>query len=59
MDPASEQMQLLVVRKLYAKAHQQLQEAGRGRLRLEERIKVLEDENAALRLKAREARDAG
>lgn len=37
------------LRKLYVKAHQQLQEAGSERLRLQDRIRALEEENAALR----------
>lgn len=56
--------QLAALRKLYAKAHQQLQQAGTEKIRLEERIRVLEARVAELesRLQYRETtemRDAG
>lgn len=47
--PAPAAMQLAALRKLYAKAHQQLQEAGTRIIRLQDRIAALEAENARLR----------
>ena len=41
--------QLSSLRKLYAKAHHQLQAAGQIKLKLEERIQELEAENRQLR----------
>jgi len=48
----TEDSQMIALRKLYAKAHQQLQEAGVKILRLEERIAALQADNAALREKS-------
>lgn len=48
----AEDSQMIALRKLYAKAHQQLQEAGVKILRLEERIASLQADNAALREKS-------
>ena len=62
--PASDAQQLAALRKLYAKAHVQLQQAGTEKIRLEEHIRVLEARVAELesRLQYRETtemRDAG
>lgn len=50
----TEDSQMTALRKLYAKAHQQLQEAGVKILRLEERVAALQADNAALREKTGE-----
>lgn len=47
--PTPDQLQLRSLRKLYAKAHQQLQDAGMRIIRLEDRVRDLETEIAELR----------
>jgi len=44
----SDAQQLVALRKLYARAHVQLQHAGAEKIRLEERIRVLEARVAEL-----------